>query len=738
MHAYTVMVPIYEMFQWSMLKCSKVLIGDSGLLYLLIIISASSLWDQIASAIATMAMAPLDLWNEWATQILVLLSLSLQVVLLLLAGIRRREASPMPKFILWLAYQLADSTAIYAVGHLSLCGVPVKHQLVVAFWAPFLLLHLGGPDNITAYALEDSKLWLRHLQNLVVQVLGAAYVLYKYVPRSDSFIFLAAILMFAVGVVKYAERTWALKHSNMGSIRSSLHKERVGIYHHLHPRDYGSMVDDNEGDEFSVRRAHSMFHLCKRAIVDFWEVSVEKDPAENQSSWEENHNLVVNLDIKKEKLNYKSMWVLMEMELSLMYDLQYTKAGVIHTWSGYGIRVASSLTAAASILLFSFSSKDGQSRVDVAVSYTLLAGALLLEMMSLLRALGSSWTYAFLCKTQWTWLRDAALCSGRWDRLRWHLKAITGRGRNSRSARRPHNRAYQPLLGRIARMLGYHDLWIRYYGSGSVEFSEYLKHQLFEYIKHLTTRGGLNMQGVIRKNWGQEAFERQKQDDIVSLYKSLKERGNNYLGAEFQEGIIIWHIATDVFIAKSRGDDADGAADMVKAIRTLSNYMIFLLVDRPYMLPGLAQSMLYQKTCENLVNIRESSPDREKRGTCMKLKEFFSLRDDPDRLMHVDELANILSEKEPPLNLDMPRLYFSYRVAEKLHDKMKEKGRAFMLQLLLDVWMDFLVYAANRCSRESHAKKLSNGGELTTILWLMTYYLHLDANNASTTRRTTL
>ena len=75
----------------------------------------------------TIARGPLDLWNEWATQILVLLSLTLQVVLLLLAGIHRREASPMPKFILWLAYQLADSTAIYAVGHLSLSNVPVKH-----------------------------------------------------------------------------------------------------------------------------------------------------------------------------------------------------------------------------------------------------------------------------------------------------------------------------------------------------------------------------------------------------------------------------------------------------------------------------------------------------------------------------------------------------------------------------------------------------------------------------------
>ena len=33
---------------------------------------------------------------------------------------------------------------------------------LTAFWAPFLLLHLGGPDSITAYALEDNELWLWH------------------------------------------------------------------------------------------------------------------------------------------------------------------------------------------------------------------------------------------------------------------------------------------------------------------------------------------------------------------------------------------------------------------------------------------------------------------------------------------------------------------------------------------------------------------------------------------------
>jgi hypothetical protein len=55
---------------------------------------------------------PIDLWNEWAIQILVLLSFTLQLVLLLFAGIRRSKASAVLRLLLWLAYQLADSTAL--------------------------------------------------------------------------------------------------------------------------------------------------------------------------------------------------------------------------------------------------------------------------------------------------------------------------------------------------------------------------------------------------------------------------------------------------------------------------------------------------------------------------------------------------------------------------------------------------------------------------------------------------
>ncbi|CAO2199013.1 unnamed protein product [Urochloa humidicola] len=47
-----------------------------------------------------------------------------------------------------------------------------------------------------------------------------------------------------------------------------------------------------------------------------------------------------------------------------------------------------------------------------------------------------------------------------------------------------------------------------------------------------------------------------------------------------------------------------------------------------------------------------------------------------------------------------------------------------LVKMLLDVLTDILVYMANQCSRESHAKQLSRGGEFTIHVWLMAEYYH--------------
>ncbi|VAI93511.1 unnamed protein product [Triticum turgidum subsp. durum] len=150
----------------------------------------------------------LELWNEWEIQAVVVVSFSLQVILFFFAGIRRYTVSSVLRALLWLVYLLADLAAVYALGHMSSSLTKKssgEHQLV-AFWAPFLLLHLGGQDSITAYALEDNELWLRHLLNMFVQVAGTAYVLYKYIIAGGATFVRPAMLVLAAGVFKYGER----------------------------------------------------------------------------------------------------------------------------------------------------------------------------------------------------------------------------------------------------------------------------------------------------------------------------------------------------------------------------------------------------------------------------------------------------------------------------------------------------------------------------------------------------
>lgn len=668
-----------------------------------------------------MAVRPLDLWNRWDIQILLLLSLSLQVLLRSLAGVRRREASSLTRGLLWLAYQLANFTTIYAMGHLTLVN-PARDRRLTAFWAPFLLQHQGGPDSIGAYAFQDNQLWLRKLKLLILQALAATYVLYKHLPRSNSFLQLSAFLMWGVGIAKYVEKVVALKRGNLDSIRSSIKKQPVAQHHHLHRSDQGIVEKHSNELEPHLRHAHHLFHIGKRATVDSW---LEKDPE---------HKTFEMLKALKKK-DYRGMWAFAEMVMSLMYDILYTKAGVIHTWPGYIMRLMSSLAAPASFLLFHFSGKAGHSKVDVAITYTLLAGAILLETTSLLSALGSTWTYAFLSTTRWSWLRYAVLCSGRWDRFHRLLKAVTGGAGRDVSSRRwsgkmgQYNmlhfssrrmRAYRPILGRVVTMFGFEEFWNRKHYSTTVNISDDLKKGLFEYIQRIT-KTGLDIHGVIRKSWGQEALEGEDKD----LYERIKKNRN--LGLEFQEGIIIWHIATDIFLAKRNRDTGD-ADNLVKSIRALSNYMMFLLVDRPNMLPGLGQTTVYQRTCQNLSDSCRTQGNPNRNISSM-LREIFSLRHGPAvrEQRHIDKLASIVYKERPQYSPSVPCLCHANRVAEELLNRENLEGSNSVLKLLLNMWMDFLVYAANRCSRESHAKKLSRGGELTTLVWIMTHYLNQEA-----------
>src|ERR1044072_8871480 len=116
-----------------------------------------------------------NIWSNWNIRAVILTSLFLQIILIFLAPFRKRTRKRTLSILLWSTYLLADNTANFCVGLVSNkygdkdSSISDINDFMLTLWAPFLLLHLGGPDTITAFALEDNELWLRHMLGLIVQ-----------------------------------------------------------------------------------------------------------------------------------------------------------------------------------------------------------------------------------------------------------------------------------------------------------------------------------------------------------------------------------------------------------------------------------------------------------------------------------------------------------------------------------------------------------------------------------------
>ncbi|XVE51821.1 hypothetical protein DITRI_Ditri02bG0071800 [Diplodiscus trichospermus] len=155
-----------------------------------------------------------NLWKEWQLRGLILYSLIFQTILIVMGNRRKYSYQLLVRFAVWVAYLAADTVATMALGIISNdLGNANSGELdanieLHVIWAPFLLLHSGGPDTITAYSLEDNELWLRHL-------LG-----------------------------KYAERNWALRSASSEQIKGSM----------LDCRDLPGPSNPNLLEEYDVKK----------------------------------------------------------------------------------------------------------------------------------------------------------------------------------------------------------------------------------------------------------------------------------------------------------------------------------------------------------------------------------------------------------------------------------------------------------------------------------------------------
>ncbi|CAL4983961.1 unnamed protein product [Urochloa decumbens] len=660
------------------------------------------------------------LWNEWAMQIMVIVSFLLQILLLALGGTRRHSSSSVVRLTLWLCYLMADSTAIYSLGHLSVAAGSGKHQLV-AFWAPFLLLHLGGPDNITAFSLEDNKLWLRHLQTLVLQVLGAAYVVYKYMVGGGTWLLLASISIFVAGLVKYGERIWALRCGNISNIRIRPNNGQSDP--EAGRDDAGPLLLQNMSDQDILVQAHSHFDVC---------VGIFNNAPQARQHGPTNGNAYRQPQV----IQYKFA----EMVLSLLYDILYTKASVLLTWHGICIHFIPPLGTATALLLFQINimapREIAYDRVDVIISYVLLVGAMVLDIISLCRIVLSCWTFFFLNSRPgrgWWWLLQVV------SSLRQLVQCETSKrlwkgsiGQHDLFHLCAHHR--EGIRGRLAMKMGFQDSW------NKMHFSE----------TFLPT-GFLNVEDLkeIVLGWldwySQRHLDYNYRDSyILQTLKNCTEQTDPDMSQiEMEERILVWHIATTVYIWKTKAEDEDKLVQkMTEAANVLSNYMMFLLVVKPDMLPGFTTHNPYKAACNFMDNLWSTNPVMVSASTswnpCQIIKGWLFQHEGPNgsSIPEREKLLQMLVSEythQPTKRVEIldefsergqETVYKGLKLAEQMEMVEDDEfaTRHDTLDLIVSMWVGLMWHVGEHISRDSHAKELSNGGEFITILWLLARY----------------
>ncbi|KAH6826303.1 hypothetical protein C2S53_012264 [Perilla frutescens var. hirtella] len=611
------------------------------------------------------------LWNSLELRVLVLLSLLLQVILIATGNRRRYSTKKRVAAVLWLAYLSADSVATLALGVLSQAGGDAKNAsdpkyTITALWAPFLLMHLGGPDTITAYALADNELWSRHFLGLLGQVFVAVYVFFR--SFSGAHLNFLWLVIFFAGVVKYGERTWVLFSASKDRFRDSM----VSL---PDPGpDYAKFMD-----AMVLQKAYRFFGTFKKLFADL--ILSFQDRETSVSYFE--------------KLHWDDAFSIVEIELGLVFDLLYTKSPLIFTKTGFFLRLFSCSSAIAAFVAFLIIEKRDYPETEVIITYILLAGAIFLEIYAVV--------LLFLSDRTMIWL-NGNLTTRPEEKLPklvsilYCLHLVPARKRWSNSMGQynvfEHCLKYMPKKKKRSEehwycdqlLVNFHQYLHKYFFWRSEPVEETLKDLIFEELKRRNDEGDRKK---VDSNWS---------DKILKETNCFDENDE----VEFDQSLLLWHMATDLCY-HTKVDENIEVEDDVKSkresCRLLSNYMVHLLIVSPFMLPSGIGQIRFQDTCAEATGFL----NHEKTLSEEKICEMLSRVD--TRFVP----SEVKGDRSKSLLFDARRLAAHLEKVE-VNERWEKVTRA---------WLDMLTFAAAHCSWSDHAEKLSQGGELLTHVWLL-------------------
>lgn len=685
--------------------------------------------------------------NEWQLRILVLISLLLQIFLIVTGNRRKYISKNWLRFMLWLFYLSADWVATVALGILShgqsddeKCKRSSKPALdpnyvLRAFWAPFLLVHLGGPDAITAYALADNDLWLRHLLGLFVQVGIAGYVFFRSWEGSPVN-YLGAVI-FAAGLIKYGERTWALSSASRDGFRKSMVSDPDP------GPNYAKFMDD-----YISKKAEGYRVSLGKAIDEYQVVHHPNSPESNLDAAATLRDafyffgtfkklfadLILSFQDRKSSRSFfqKQVWDrayrLVEVELGLIYDIFYTKTFQLLSPLGIVLRLVGVSLILVVFIFFPFISKDHYSTTDVVITYILLVGAIILEMYAILILLSSDglmiWLSGNGTMLSFVGIKDCvafATCKAvsffrflgalpairRWSGTMGQYNLLTVCLKDKLTT-----------FEKVQQLFRIYELLERTRHRYRVDIPKGLKQLVFNQLEaRISSDVEANVQICTLRC-----------DQTVLKDTKCFESTN---GVDFAQSILTWHIATDLCYVKDHSNQNEMSmleatewlrnyiiTDQTSSVenlrfkreisRLLSDYMLYLLIMCPFMLPSGLGTIRFQDT-------RAEAMEFFKDRKCfLGTKELAC-----DKLLQINtEIApsEVKGDRSKSVLFDACRLAKSLQ-SEEDENPGAENGEKW--EKIFHVWVDLLSFSAANCDWKDHAEQLRRGGEFLTHVWLL-------------------
>ena len=288
--------------------------------------------------------------DGWEIPALVLTSLSLQSILIVLGYRRKFSTSEKLIFFPWITYILASWVATVSLGIISntIPNLDANDKVeraeldITAFWAPFVLLHLAGPDTITAYSLEDNALWRRQAITLVSQVGVVVFILIR--AWDNTLLNILTVVMFIPGLIKIGERIWVLRSGSSENFKATTirrgdpgpnYARYMEEYHSKKVEGFEVTTDTFEApvvsdisfpvpanvmipDATSLQCAYELFKTFKQLFSDL--ILSIQDIKNSQSYFQ--------------KVQFEEAFKVIEIELGFMYDVFYTKAYYVYSGRG--------------------------------------------------------------------------------------------------------------------------------------------------------------------------------------------------------------------------------------------------------------------------------------------------------------------------------------------------------------------------------------------------------------------